>query len=66
MKGHWAEYQGGTVAPYSITRSISQRDFPVAASQQASWHFGPSVMTQSPATAGMVRDMPWLWATITR
>src|SRR6185369_15160600 len=60
IKGHCPEYQGGTVAPNSCTRSMVQRNSPVSASAQVTWHFGPNATTKFSVSAGTVRDIPWL------
>jgi len=45
MSGHWPAYHFGTVVPYSLTRSMPQRNSPLLASQHMTWHFGPRVTT---------------------
>jgi hypothetical protein len=65
MIGHWPVYHSGTVVSYFATRSRPQWNFPVTASAHSTWQRGPIVTTKPSATAGTVRDMPWLRFTIT-
>src|SRR6516225_6086507 len=60
ISGHCPAYHGGTSVPYWRTRSRPQRSSPLVASAHRTWHLGPNATTNWPATAGTVRDMPWL------
>jgi hypothetical protein len=44
---------------------IGQRDWPVSASQQATWQRGPIDTMYSWTIAGTVREQPWFGVTST-
>ena len=60
ISGHCPAYQGGTLVPYSATRSFAHFFSPVVASRQVTWQSGPIAITYLSVTVGMVRLTPWL------